>query len=221
MNQLFTKSLNRRQMMSNLSLLGVGVVLASCSPTMQTEPEPMPEPTPTPTPDMIDDLDILQLATTAEYLAVDAYTNILGAGFDQEAIDYFTVARQQEQAHLDALIATIQGPFKGTPVAKPEFVYGFEFTPANHIKILETMIALETAFTGAYLGAIPLIQNKDVLAAAGSIAMNEEAHLTILRDTLIGLGGTVSGKQVPNGRTFGIPITPEEATAAVSGFIKK
>jgi hypothetical protein len=168
----------------------------------------------------IDDLAILQLATTAEYLAVDAYTKILGAGFEGDTVEYLAAAREQEQAHLDALIDTITLGFSEIPVAKPDFVYPVEFTKDNQMKILEVMIALETAFTGAYLGAIPLIQNKDVLAAAASIAMNEEAHLTILRDTLIGMGGMVEGPQVPNGRTFGVAITPEEATAAVTSFIK-
>jgi hypothetical protein len=165
------------------------------------------------------DLDILQLATTAEYLAVDVYTKTLMAGFTGEVQAYLAAAREQEQAHLTALIDTITLGFNELPVAQPQFVYGVDFTPANQMQILETLIALETAFTGAYLGAIPLLENKDVLAAAASIAMNEEAHLTVLRDTLLDMGGMVDGPQVPNGRAFAVAISAEEASEAVSSFI--
>jgi rubrerythrin len=168
------------------------------------------------------DVDILNLALTAEYLAVDAYTNALKAGFSGEIKAYLEEAKAQEEVHVKALTDTITGPFKAKAVAMPKFTYGaLMFNQANQMKILETMIALETAFTGAYLGAIPLIQNKDVLAAAAAIAMNEEAHLTLLRDSLLTLGGKVEGKQVPNGRAFGVAITPEQATNAVTSFIAK
>jgi hypothetical protein len=170
----------------------------------------------------IGDLDILQLALTAEYLATDVYTKSLTVPYPQGIKDYLEEALKQEELHVKALQDTIAGPFKGTPVARPQFSYGaLEFNRANQMKVLETMIALETAFTGAYLGAIPLIQNKAVLAAAAAIAMNEESHLATLRGGLINLGGKVDGPQVPNGRPLGVAITPEQATAAVMGFVKK
>lgn len=166
------------------------------------------------------DLDILQLAVTAEHLAVDAYSRTLEAGFSGRVQAYLAAALEQEQAHLTALIDTITLGFNEIPVAPPRFSYGFDFTPANQMRIVETLIALETAFTGAYLGAIPLIENKEVLAAAAAIAMNEEAHLTVLRDTLIEMGGVVEGPPVPNGRAFAQPISAEEATAAVMSFVQ-
>ncbi len=167
------------------------------------------------------DVDILNLALTAEYLATDVYTRALTAGFPSGIQDYLQEALKQEELHVKALRDTITGPFKAKAVDRPNFTYGgLQFTRANQTRILETMIALETAFTGAYLGAIPLIQNKDVLSAA-AIAMNEEAHLATLRGGLINLGGRVEGPQVPNGRPLGVAITPAQATAAVSGFIAK
>ena len=169
----------------------------------------------------ITDVDILNLALTAEYLAVDSYTKALGAGFPGGITDYMTEALKQEEIHVKALQDTIKA-LGGKAVARPSFSYsGLKFNKANQKKILETMIALETAFTGAYLGAIPLIKNKDVLSAAAAIAMNEESHLATLRGGLINLGGTVDGPQVPNGRAFGVAITPAQATAAVTSFIAK
>ncbi len=169
----------------------------------------------------ITDVDILQLALTAEYLATDVYQKALMAKFPGGIKDYLEEALAQEETHVKALTDTIKA-FKAMPVARPKFTYGgLQFVEANQMKILETMIALETAFTGAYLGAIPLIQNKDVLSAAAAIAMNEESHLATLRGGLIALGGMVSGRQVPNGRAFGLAITPAQATAAVTSFIAK
>lgn len=168
------------------------------------------------------DVDILNLALTAEYLAVDVYTRALTVGFPGGIRDYLAEALKQEESHVKALTDTITGPFKARAAARPNFSYGdLQFNSANQQKILATMIALETAFTGAYLGAIPLIQNKDVLSAAAAIAMNEEAHLATLRGGLINLGGKVDGPQVPNGRAYGVAITPAQATAAVTGFVAK
>ncbi len=170
----------------------------------------------------VSDLDVLNLALTAEYLATDAYTRALTVAFPGDIRDYLAEALKHEEAHVKALQDTISGPFRATPVARPQFTYGdLQFNAANRLKVLETLVALETAFTGAYLGAIPLIQNKAVLSAAASIGMNEEAHLAILRDSVISLGGRVEGPQTPVGRAFAAAITPEQATRAVQGFIRR
>jgi hypothetical protein len=170
----------------------------------------------------VSDLDVLNLALTAEYLATDAYTRALTVNFPGEIRDYLSEALKHEEAHVKALTDTIRGPFNAMPVARPQFTYGdLQFNTANRLKVLETLVALETAFTGAYLGAIPLIQNKAVLSAAASIAMNEEAHLAILRDSVLTLGGRVEGTQTPVGRAFAVAITPQQATQAVQGFIRK
>jgi hypothetical protein len=170
----------------------------------------------------VSDLDVLNLALTAEYLATDAYTRALTVNFPGEIRDYLSEALKHEEAHVRALTDTIRGPFNAMPVARPQFTYGdLQFNTANRLKVLETLVALETAFTGAYLGAIPLIQNKAVLSAAASIAMNEEAHLAILRDSVLSLGGQVEGTQTPVGRAFAVAITPQQATQAVQGFIRR
>ncbi|GIW34928.1 ferritin-like domain-containing protein [Meiothermus sp.] len=170
----------------------------------------------------VGDLDVLNLALTAEYLATDAYTRALTVNYPSEIRDYLAEALKHEEAHVKALTDTIRGPFNAMPVARPQFTYGdLQFNTANRLKVLETLVALETAFTGAYLGAIPLIQSKAVLSAAASIAMNEEAHLAVLRDSVLSLGGRVEGPQTPVGRAFAAAITPQQATQAVQSFIRK
>lgn len=101
----------------------------------------------------VSDLDVLNLALTAEYLATDAYTRALTVNYPSEIRDYLAEALKHEEAHVKALTDTIRGPFNAMPVARPQFTYGdLQFNTANRLKVLETLVALETAFTGAYLG---------------------------------------------------------------------
>ena len=170
----------------------------------------------------ITDLDILNLALTAEYLASDVYDQVIFCGFDGSIKEYLDAARDQENVHVKALQDTIRGAFKATPVKRPEFVYPVSFNSKNQIPVLRLMNALEDAFVGAYLGALPLIQNKDILAAAGAILGNECTHRCLIRQSRINLGDeTVTGLQVPNDRAFELPISASAAGAAVSSFIKK
>jgi rubrerythrin len=169
----------------------------------------------------VTDVDILQLALTAEYLATDVYYKVTLCGFDGIIKDYIDAARDQENEHVQALQKTIRA-LGGKPNARPEFTYPVTFDTKNQIPVLRVMNALEDAFVGAYLGALPLIQNKDILAAAGAIMGNEATHRCLIRQSRVNLGDTtVTGLQVGNDRAFEMAITPAQATNAVLGFVKK
>jgi rubrerythrin len=169
----------------------------------------------------ITDVDILNLALTAEYLATDVYYNATLCGFDGLTKEYIDAARDQENEHVDALQKTVRA-LGGKPAARPEFVYPVKFDTKNQLPVLRVMNALEDAFVGAYLGALPLIQNKDVLSAAGAILGNEATHRCLIRQSRINLGDdTVTGLQVGNDRAYERAITPAQATSAVLGFVKK
>jgi rubrerythrin len=169
----------------------------------------------------ITDVDILQLALTAEFLATDVYYKATLCGFDGIIKDYIDAARDQENVHVDALQKTIRA-LGGKPAARPEFAYPVSFDTKNQIPVLRVMNALEDAFVGAYLGALPLIQNKDILAAAAAIMGNEATHRCLIRQSRVNLGDTtVTGLQVGNDRAFEMAITPAQATNAVLGFVKK
>lgn len=169
----------------------------------------------------ITDVDILNLALTAEYLATDVYYNATLCGFDGLTKEYIDAARDQENEHVGALQKTIRA-LGGKVAARPEFAYPVTFNVKNQLPVLRVMNALEDAFVGAYLGALPLIQNKDVLAAAGAIMGNEATHRCLIRQSRINLGdATVTGLQVGNDRAYERAITPAQATSAVVGFVKK
>ena len=169
----------------------------------------------------ITDVDILNLALTAEYLATDVYYNATLCGFDGLTKEYIDAARDQENEHVGALQTTIRA-LGGKVAARPEFVYPVTFNVKNQLPVLRVMNALEDAFVGAYLGALPLIQNKDVLSAAGAILGNEATHRCLIRQSRINLGDTtVTGLQVGNDRAYERAITPAQATSAVLGFVKR
>ena len=122
------------------------------------------------------DVDILNFALTLEYLEADFYKQ---AGKLSLKGQYKSLAKEfgaNEQEHVDALVATI-GQLGGKPVAKPTFAFGLK-SQADFVKLA---ITLEDTGVSAYNGAAPMIESKDVLAAAGSIVQVEARHAAALR----------------------------------------
>ena len=154
------------------------------------------------------DVAIAKLAATAELLAIDFYGRGIGTGlFQDDVLAYMEAARQNEQDHYDAL-ATVLGAEapKGLMFRYPAG------TLASATSIARTGTALETAFVGAYLGAVEALESDELKAVAAQIGANEAQHLTTLKR--LGAGG----KLVPN-PSFPESITAAQATAAVTPFL--
>ena len=131
----------------------------------------------------LSDLDILNFALTLEHLESRMYSDMLAKNIlTGKELQYFTNFGQAEAAHVAAITATIT-KLGGTPVA-PKASYNF---PAfnNRGDILYCAKVAEDTGVGAYQGAAAAIQNKDVLAAAGSIVQIEARHAAII-NVLIG-----------------------------------
>src|SRR5918998_55968 len=77
--------------------------------------------------------------------------------------------------------------------------------------ILELAATFEPVGVGAYLGAAPMIQSPDILAAAGSIAGVEGEHVVAVNNLVTGLPAAVEA--------FPAALTQDEVLAAVSPFI--
>jgi rubrerythrin len=154
------------------------------------------------------DVAIAKLAATAELLAIDFYGRaIQRGGFTGDVLAYMEAARQNERDHYAALAAVIgSGAPKGV---RFKYAAGTFASPAS---IAKTGVAAETAFVGAYLGAVKAFQDNDLKAAAGQIGANEAQHLTVLKR--LAAGGTL----VPN-PSFPKSITAAQALAAVKPFI--
>ncbi len=126
------------------------------------------------------DVGILNYALTLEYLETEFYT--LAAqrvkGLSSYEGKLTKELRDNEQAHVDALTATIKD-LGGKAVAKPAFDFGGAF--GNRATYLKTANTLEDTGVSAYNGAAPMISSVDVLAAAGGIVQVEARHAALIR----------------------------------------
>jgi ferritin-like protein len=154
------------------------------------------------------DVEILNFALTLEYLEADFY-QVKGkqSGLSGQAKAYAKEFGAQEAEHVAALTAAIKS-LGGTPVKKPTFV----FPGSNQAAFLALASVLENTGVGAYNGAGPSLQSKQVLASAGSIVQVEARHAAAI-NLLIGKSPT------PNGG-FDKPLSKTEVLAKAGPLIK-
>ena len=155
----------------------------------------------------VTDVDIAKLAATAELLAINFYSHAINSGkfHDKDERRYLHEARAAEIAHYDALRGVLGSATPaGLRFKYPHGAFG------SRIKIAKLGVALETAFVGAYLGAVPALSSNTLKGVAATIAASESQHLSVFTDI-------VSGH--PIGPAFPKSLTAAQATSAVSGFI--
>ena len=100
------------------------------------------------------DVEILNFALTLEYLEADFYTQASKLGLKGE---YKALAKDfgaNEQAHVDALIATIN-KLGGKPVKSPQFAFGMK----SQKDFEKLAVTLEDTGVSAYNGAAPMIKS--------------------------------------------------------------
>lgn len=155
------------------------------------------------------DAEILNFALTLEYLEANFY-EVKGrqVGLSGQAKAYATAFGDEEEQHVAALTAAIK-QLGGTPVKKPTFV----FPTASQGSFLALASVLENTGVGAYNGAAPSLQSKQVLAEAGGIVQVEARHAAAI-NLLIGKSPT------PN-QGFDRPLTKTQVLAAAGPLIKK
>ncbi|MCW3069429.1 MAG: hypothetical protein JWL67_2054 [Solirubrobacterales bacterium] len=154
------------------------------------------------------DAEILNFALTLEYLEADFYT-VKGKqlGLSGQAKAYAAQFGAEENEHVTALTAAIKH-LGGTPVKKPRFV----FPATGESSFLALASVLENTGVGAYNGAAPSLQSKQVLASAGSIVQIEARHAAAI-DLLLGKSPT------PN-QGFDRPLNKAQVLAKAGALIK-
>lgn len=156
------------------------------------------------------DVEIANFALTLEYLEAEYYTLAVNTGLlSGEALAVVTNLRDHENAHVEAIIGLLNEA-GATPVAKPQFTFP-DSAFASQAAILETAATLEPVGVGAYLGAGPMIQSPEILAAAGSISVIEGEHVVAVNDLL--------GVVPPANTAFPEALTKDEVLAAVAPFM--
>jgi Ferritin-like domain len=153
------------------------------------------------------DTDIAKLAATAELLAIDFYTHAIASNqLKGDELSYLAGAKGNEEAHYAALKGVLG---KATP-AGLKFTYPTgSFASRHSIGMLGQ--ALETAFVGAYMGAVTALVSNDLKGVAAEIGACESRHLSVL--TNIAANAIVPAPNLPQ------VLTAAAATAAVKPFI--
>ena len=154
------------------------------------------------------DLDILNFALTLEYLEAAFYKE--GAkvkGLPEDVVGYVKTFGAEEQEHVDALSATITD-LGGKPVEAPAVDFGDAF--ANADNFIATAITFEDLGVSAYNGAGPSLEDKDLLATAGSIVQVEARHAATIR---------FAAGEDPAPDAFDPSLTTDEVLKAVQPFL--
>lgn len=132
------------------------------------------------------DVGILNTALGAEQEAIAAYQVGAESGLLQKPVlDLAVTFQGHHKAHADLLASTVK-KLGGKPVAaKKPADYHF---PVEKLKsqadVLRFAAGLERGAVSAYLGAIPVFNNRDLAKAAGSILGDEAMHWAVLRNAL-------------------------------------
>ena len=130
------------------------------------------------------DVTILNSALGAEQQAIAAYQLGAESGLLQQAVKDLAVQFQgHHKAHAEALAKAVS-KLGGKP-AMPLKDYGF---PKDKLKsqndVLGFAASLEKGAVSAYLGAVPILADRELAKAAASILGDEAMHWAVLRYAL-------------------------------------
>jgi hypothetical protein len=199
MEELSRSEFVSRGARGGIALIAGGALLGLATPARADETPPAPAE---------EDLALVRLAASAELLAIDFYTQAIAArSFEKGNRGYLSEARANEREHYAAL-AQVLGP--GAPVADDfQFTYP-EGTFSSQTKAVNVGVQLETAFLGAYLGAVGGFLANDFKSVAGQIGASEAQHQSVL----LGIRGSS-----PIGPSFPPTLDVEAASVALDPYL--
>lgn len=149
----------------------------------------------------VTDVSILQFALTLERFEAAFYAEA------RRQLDLSPRLRRlvdelagNEDAHVKALAGALEER-DVEPAADPDFVWGDAFRSRG--AFLKRAVEFEDIGVGAYNGAAPLIQDRELLATAGAIVQVEARHAALVRE-LHGQPPTVAAfdERFPEGRAL-------------------
>jgi rubrerythrin len=130
------------------------------------------------------DVRILNTALGAELEAIAAYQLGADSGLlEKPVLDLAVVFQGHHKEHASLLAKTIQ-KLGGKPVSAKE-KYSFPVASLkSQADVLHFASMLEKGAVSAYMGAVPVFDNRDLSKAAASILGDEAMHWAILRNAL-------------------------------------
>ncbi|KAF1840896.1 uncharacterized protein K460DRAFT_410290 [Cucurbitaria berberidis CBS 394.84] len=165
----------------------------------------------------LSDVDILNFALTAEHLESTYYKqgfakfsmqDFMALGLTEGQVKSLMGVGQTEATHVTTLISAIAGA--GAKPVEP-CTYNFDAALTSADSMVKTARVLEAVGVSAYLGAAPLVNSSDVLAAAGSIVTVEARHQAFIR--------MASGAE-PVPAAFDTALGPRAVFTLAAQFIK-
>ena len=132
----------------------------------------------------MNDVTILNSALGAEYEAIAAYQVGAESGLLQKPTLDLAVTFQGHHKEHAALLSKTIATLGGKAVSsKPKYNF-----PTDQLKnqedVLRFAAGLEKGAVSAYLGAVPILGNRDLAKAAASILGDEAMHWAVLRYAL-------------------------------------
>jgi hypothetical protein len=162
--------------------------------------------------DTISDADLAyaRLLVGAELLAADFYEQAIASKqFGGDALRSLKRALFNEQEHYQAMAQVLNGAGQPPAVAEDfDFAYP-RGAFGSKASIAKLGVTLETAFLGAYLGAVEGLQAAGLKQPAARIAASEAEHLSVFT-RLTGAG--------PVGVSFPGALTIDQASDAIDAF---
>lgn len=130
------------------------------------------------------DVAILNSAIAAELEAVAAYEVGAKSGLLQPAVLKLAGTFQgHHKQHADVLAGVVTKLGGKAVMAKEKYAFPVE-TLKNQADVLRFAAGLEKGAVSAYLGAVPLLHDRELAKAAASILGDEAMHWAVLRNAL-------------------------------------
>jgi rubrerythrin len=130
------------------------------------------------------DVAILNTALAAELEAIAAYQVGAESGLLQKpALDLAVTFQGHHREHADVLAKTVAKLGGKAVAAKAKYAFPVEKLKSQ-ADVLRFAASLEKGAVSAYLGAVPVFDNRDLAQAAASILGDEAMHWAILRNAL-------------------------------------
>lgn len=154
------------------------------------------------------DIGILNFALALEYLEAAFYNEATahGAITDPATAAFLRATTRDENAH----VAALQQALGSQAISMPQF--DFQGIPEDQAKFQQTAFVLENTGVHAYLGQVTNIRTPAYLAAAGSIAIVEGRHASVIGSIINDSPDGIA----PSG-PFDTPYTAQQILTAVAG----
>jgi rubrerythrin len=130
------------------------------------------------------DVAILNTALAAELEAIAAYQVGAESGLLQKPVlDLAVTFQGHHRAHAEVLAKTVAKLGGKAVAAKAKYSFPTEKLKSQ-ADVLRFAASLEKGAVSAYLGAVPVFDNRDLARAAASILGDEAMHWAILRNAV-------------------------------------